>query len=707
MRSIYLRRFVVSLLGAVIAALGLRSLRPGFPASVRFPTEGIVFYVSPEGNDAWSGRLPGPEPRRPDGPFRTIQRARRSIRELKVQGKFNDEVFVCIRGGTYELKEPLIFTPEDSGTPEHPIFYTSYIGEAPIISGGTEITEKVPVISAGSSGQGPAHESSIHPEDLEAWGSALWALPSGYWDFNQLFVNGHRCPRARSPNSGFYFVDGKISDGPPAQFKFHPGDINPSWSKSGRVEVVALLKWGELRMPIQTVDEATRTVTLAGKRQDYGDDLNARYWVENNREAFEAPDEWFLDPRDRILDYHPLPGEDIHTAQMIAPRLTQLVRFEGDVAHGNFVHDISLRGLTFAYTDWAMGPQGYVDMQAAYDRGAAVEMRGVRSVSLDRCLFTHLGEYALWVHAGSKSVSLTRNTMTDLGAGGIKIGDPDVPSSDALATTGVTVSDNRIFDIGEVFPAAVGVWIGQSGGNTVSHNDIHDTDYTGISAGWTWGYGPTAARDNVIEFNLIHDIGRGMLSDMGCIYTLGVQPGTVERRNVCHDVRRYERGYGGWGLYTDEGSSHILIEDNLVYRAEDGGFHQHYGRENTVRNNIFAYAETALLRRTRDEPHESFTFENNIVLWKDGRLLDGKWDDGNYRFDRNLYYRLGEAVQESIYFDQWTYAEWQKRGEDIHSIFADPLFTAPDLEDFSLRPESPALKLGFKPFDPSAAGPRP
>ncbi len=297
--------------------------------------------------------------------------------------------------------------------------------------------------------------------------------------------------------------------------------------------------------------------------------------------------------------------------------------------------------------------------------------------------------------------------MTDLGAGGIKIGDAEIPARENLATSGSIVSDNQIFDIGKVFPAAVGVWIGQSGGNSISHNDIHDTYYTGISAGWTWGYGPTAARKNRIESNRIYNIGREMLSDMGCIYTLGVQPGTVERGNVCHDVRRYARGYGGWGIYTDEGSSDIAIENNLVYRAEDGGFHQHYGRENTVRNNIFAFGETAQIRRTREESHLSFIFDRNVILWKGGRLLDGKWDDGNYHFDHNLYFQMAGAGKEPFLFGPWTFAEWQRRGEDQHALVADPLFIAPDLDDFSLRPESPLLKLGFLPLDASGAGPRP
>ncbi|HEX5482271.1 MAG TPA: hypothetical protein VFZ08_06560, partial [Terriglobia bacterium] len=154
---------------------------------------------------------------------------------------------------------------------------------------------------------------------------------------------------------------------------------------------------------------------------------------------------------------------------------------------------------------------------------------------------------------------------------------------------------------------------------------------------------------------------------------------------------------------TDEGSSDILIEDNVVYRCEDGGFHQHYGEANIVRNNIFALGRNAQIRRTREENHLSFTFEHNLIYWKDGKLLDGKWDDNHYRFDYNLYDAVGGG---ELTFSKWSFEEWQKRGQDIHSLIANPLFVDPEHGNFSLERGSPALKIGFKPIDLSEVGPR-
>ncbi len=662
--------------------------------------QGTEFYVSISGDDAWSGRLARTNQGRTDGPFRTLARARDRVRALKAREAITRPVTIYVRGGVYPFEHPLLFTSEDSGTSEYTITYAAYPGEVPVLSGGRQIT-----------GWKCLHEvTRPRPtsRDAPTGSSSLWmarvpGVKERKWYFRQLFVNGERRQRARTPNQGFFQVDGEISPEQPARFKFRDGDLRLAWAEQGDVEVVALLKWAEFRMPLKAVDKRTQTVTLSQKRQAWGDEKNPRYWVENTLDSLDAPGEWYLERSTGRLYYRPMAGEDMTRAQVIAPFLQNLIRFEGDVEAGHFVHNIALEGLSLSYTDWSLPVTGYVDTQAAYDVSAAVEGLAAHSCSILKCVFTHLGEYAIAFGKGSKENRIVGNEMTDLGAGGVKIGDPKDPNEEDEETSRNVISDNKIHDIGIVYPAAVGVWVGQSSDNTISHNDIHDTFYTAISVGWTWGYGPTAARGNVIEFNHLHHIGRGMLSDLGCIYTLGVQPGTVLRNNLCHDVTRYEHGYGAWGIYTDEGSSGIVIENNLVYRAQDGGFHQHYGGENIVRNNIFAMGEEAQIRRTRDEPHLSFTFAHNVVYWEGGQLLSGKWDDNHYRFERNLYFRPGGAP---ITFGNWSFEEWQKRGQDVESLIADPLFVDAKNGDFSLKGESPALKMGFRPIDVSKVGPR-
>ena len=49
-------------------------------------------------------------------------------------------------------------------------------------------------------------------------------------------------------------------------------------------------------------------------------------------------------------------------------------------------------------------------------------------------------------------------------------------------------------------------------------------------------------------------------------------------------------------------------------------------------------------------------------------------------------------------------AEWQDLGYDTHSVIADPQFVDPEQDDYRLRPESPALKLGFVPIDVNQIG---
>ena len=256
-------------------------------------------------------------------------------------------------------------------------------------------------------------------------------------------------------------------------------------------------------------------------------------------------------------------------------------------------------------------------------------------------------------------------------------------------------------DLGLVYAPAVGIWVLQSGRNQIVHNHIHDLFYTAISAGWTWGYGENQSKGNIIEYNHLHDIGKEVLSDMGGIYTLGVQPGTRIRNNLIHDIASFT--YGGWGIYPDEGSSEMLIENNIVYNCKSAGFHQHYGRENMVRNNVFAFNRENQLMRTRAEPHVSFTFERNIVYFNQGKLLGSNWTGDQFTMDGNIYF---DTRTRDIRFAGQTFGAWQAAGHDRKSVVVDPLFVNAGNYDFRLQPESPALKMGFQQIDMSTVGPR-
>jgi parallel beta-helix repeat protein len=177
-----------------------------------------------------------------------------------------------------------------------------------------------------------------------------------------------------------------------------------------------------------------------------------------------------------------------------------------------------------------------------------------------------------------------------------------------------------------------------------------------------------------------------------------MQPGTVIRNNLWHDFAGFR--YGGWGIYFDEGSSSILAESNVVYRTTHGGFHQHYGATNTLRNNILAFGRDHQIQRTRPEAHLSFSFVTNIVYFDSGPLLGGDLSNDHYVFEHNLYWdaRPG-AVAGELRVGPCSLAQWRERGHDRESLVLDPLFIAPREGDFRLAEGSPALRMGFHQID--------
>jgi hypothetical protein len=146
------------------------------------PKNSVTFYISPEGNDTWSGRQLTPEPKTNNGPFATLKRARDAIRELKQQqgGQLAQPVTVFLRNGTYYLDEPLVIEPEDSGTEENPIIFAAFENEKPIISGGKRL-------------------KNWQKLNQTLWVTKLPDVKTGQWYFRQLRIENRWATRTRYP----------------------------------------------------------------------------------------------------------------------------------------------------------------------------------------------------------------------------------------------------------------------------------------------------------------------------------------------------------------------------------------------------------------------------------------------------------------------------------------------------------------------------
>ncbi|HRU25172.1 MAG TPA: right-handed parallel beta-helix repeat-containing protein, partial [Candidatus Latescibacteria bacterium] len=434
------------------------------------PQSHLDLYVSPLGRDNWSGRLAEANADDTDGPFATVTKARDTIRELKRATRLPASVTVWLRGGRYILKAPLTFTHADSA----PVTYAAFPGETPVLDGGTRIT-------------GWQKESL---NGKEVWVTTIPEVAEGKWYFRQLFVNGARRSRPRLPKEGFYRVAdyerphaegpwGDIFMGADA-FQCAPGHVQ-SWKNITDIDIVVIHWWVEERVSMAGFDPATNTVKLANKtgftlKDDVADGL-ARYYVENVKEALSDPGEWYLDRSTGKLTYVPMPGEDIETAQVFAPRLRKLVQVTGDADAENYVEFLRFEGLTFEHAEWDY----CLSNQAAHKTPAVITFEAARSCAFENCTVRHIGGYAVELRDGCQNIRVVGNTLVDLGAGGVHLNGADALGPRARRTGNNRITDNSIGEGGRVFLAAVGVLSRHSFGNHISHNHIYDLYYSGVS----------------------------------------------------------------------------------------------------------------------------------------------------------------------------------------------------------------------------------
>ena len=667
--------------------------KPALTAPLFAHAEPINLYVALNGNDSWTGRLETANQFNNDGPLATIKKAKTVVRELKLQHS-DRPIKISLRGGTYFLSAPIVFEPEDSGSINQLITYRSYPKELATISGGKLIT-------------GWQKETV---NKIEMWTVKLPQDTETKWQFQHLWVNGKRRSRSRYPNQGYLKV--KTVDLKPGQtwsqgnssFEYYQGNLpDPNAAAFKGAELIVMTRWVESRLPVVKIDPTQRQIYFS-KNSVFQLAPGDLYYLENSLKWLNTPGEWYLDRLQAKLYYLPLSEEGIDTVEIIAPILDSLLIFPGNAAENRYIQHLKFEQLAFSHTDWQLPAyiSGY--NQNAWEVPGAVKAIAIRNCTWNNCTFSHLGNYALELGKDCQYSRISCCSLFDLGAGGIKIGDKHSNNFD-LNTAEVThhnqIINNHLYAGGKFFHSAAAIVVWKSHHNLIAGNQIYDYYYTGIAVMGDWSFQPTQSYQNLITDNHIHHIGKlsngdgPIMSDMGGIYILGCQEGTKICHNQIHDINALR--YGGWGIYLDEGSSYIVAEYNLVYSTSHSGFAQHYGKENLIRHNIFAFGKESQIHRhrqdlqtAREQNFISFRFENNIVYWQSGQLFTGL--DKDYQshavFQRNIYWQTDKS---SFLFGNLSWQQWQK--SDRYSLIIDPLFVAPQEDNFKLQPNSPAYKI--------------
>ncbi len=719
-----------------LAAQVVKAIDTALAAGKAAPqTSGREFYLAPDGDDA----NPGTKAR----PFATLARARDAVREAKKAAA--GPITVILRGGAYHLSKTVVFSLADSAPAGCTITYAAAPGETPVLTSGVRITgwKKLTAAPAGLPARAADH---------------VWVadVPKGLALFRTLYDGAKRLPRA---SVGFCPAsDPKGKKGyPVVNENYHvlrklafPAGVLRAWPNLSDVEVVIRPHnaWVMNILTLESVDEkAGMAMTTLPGTYALNRPVNVRpgqiaAWVQNVLEGLDAPGRWAVNSNEGKLYLWPTgdrPGENI-----MAPRLTELIRIEGDIdvpgPTDTPVRGLVFKGLTFSQADrgtWTARDAGIQhDWEMVDKADALVRFRGAEDCQIVDCTFTNSGGSAVRLDLHCQRNRIARNHISDIGGAGVLMIGYGPGTKDV--NKGNTVVDNHIHDIGKLWWHSHAIVAWQSGSNRIANNYIHHCPrkavcLSGVRPGFFWEgrknrrecsrtirrheVGDKSkwadilpflhTRNNVVEHNEIHHVLQ-MLGDGAAVNVSGAGKGNVIRRNYIHDI---ENPGCASCIRTDDAQAGTLIEENIVFRARIGGITPKW--ENHFVNNFLidvGPGGDAIHTAGKWGPFGTSRIERNILIssGRDRRFWGGFRAEhagklSGCTIDRNIYFRPAAASQADTPKEAFL-AALRARGHDANSHYGDPMFVAPAKGDFRFRPGSPAVKLGIRPLDLTTVG---
>jgi len=482
--------------------------------------------------------------------------------------------------------------------------------------------------------------------------------------------------------------------GSKTEFHYGPGEFKAAWAQAPDAEL-HIFQSGSCRafkeiLAIKAVDEQTRTVTVTGPEAVADLHTGDRYFVENLFEELDAPGEWYLHRATGVLTFIPPDGFG-DASEVVAPTVGRIIEVAG-ASHLRFA-GLRLRNSDYTPEDgcggYGMGNNGTVYLGEAHH------------CVLEGCAVTHTGRYAVCISGGGDHV-VRRNDFAHSAQGGVLI----------LSSAGNEVLDNHIHDCGAIYKHVGGVVLQGKGtdDNRIAHNHIHRISRYGITL-------KSAGLRNIIEFNRVHETNLETYDTGGIEVTQHdreLRSGSAIRHNIVGDsVGWYAQGPDkdvqmSWGIYLDSFAGGYTVTNNITFRNSHGGIMLQGGQGNTVVNNIFVDSTIAQGYFPNFQDNSTGqTLERNIFSYADPEALlfaGGKLTPEVLRADRNLYDCPAMETPRMRVRGIASFAQWQERGFDRNSVIADPRFVAPERDDYSLRPESPAFALGFQAIDTRRIG---
>ena len=560
-----------------------------------FKASAVDIYVSLKGIDTNLGTK--------EKPLATLHAAIRKARELRRlnDSSIKDGVKIIMGKGIYQLHEPLVLRPEDSGTKDSP---TEIIAnEKVVLSGGVKIKGWKKL---------SGNVVGLPKESIgKVWVTDVPNFDGSDLQFRQLWVNGNKAIRAKNYNGD---AMGRIlswnTETETCKIPMQKG-INLANVKG--MEMLIHQWWAIANLRVKSVKVVGNEAELSFMQPEsriqsehpwpapwISDQTgNSAFYLSNAIQFLNEPGEWFEDLKNHKLYYWPKSSENMLNAEVIAPAIENLLKIEGTV--DNPVSFVNFKGISFEHSTWLRpSKHGHVPHQAgmymldAYklktpgtpDKAAlenqawvgrpasAVEVTYANHTSFENCRFEHLASTGLDYKKGTSDNLIQGNLFKDVGGSAILIGTfsdeatevhlPYNPSDKREISTNDRIENNLITDITNEDWGAVGIGAGYVRGIKILHNEISDVSYSGISMGWGWTKTQNAMKNNTISANKIHHYGKHMY-DVAGIYTLSAQPESFITENAIDSI--YKAPYAHlpehwFYLYTDEGSSYFTIKNN-------------------------------------------------------------------------------------------------------------------------------------------------